>query len=136
MITPKLRIMILLQSVTVKILDIPTMSSSVFSNVTEAPPIEVFYMNKLYVDDPAPQKVNLTIGAYRTEEGKPWVLPVVRQATKILAEDDTINHEYLPVLGYEPFTKAASELVLGADSPAIKEGRVCMGFVAFFVYNK
>ncbi|KAI1704385.1 aminotransferase class I and II domain-containing protein [Ditylenchus destructor] len=100
------------------------MSSSFFSNVTEAPPIEVFYMNKLYVDDPAPQKVNLTIGAYRTEEGKPWVLPVVRQATKILAADDTINHEYLPVLGYEPFTKAASELVLGADSPAIKEGRV------------
>lgn len=36
--------------------------SSFFGNIEEAAPIEVFYMNKLYVDDPSPQKVNLTIG--------------------------------------------------------------------------
>lgn len=35
---------------------------SFFSNVQEAPPIEVFYMNKLYIDDPSTKKVNLTIG--------------------------------------------------------------------------
>uniref|UniRef100_A0A915CT44 Aspartate aminotransferase n=1 Tax=Ditylenchus dipsaci TaxID=166011 RepID=A0A915CT44_9BILA len=98
--------------------------TSLFADVSEAPPIEVFYMNKLFLDDTSPQKVNLTIGAYRTEEGKPWVLPVVREAEKQITADDSLNHEYLPVLGFEPFSKAASELVLGADSPALKEGRV------------
>ncbi|CAI4221734.1 unnamed protein product [Auanema sp. JU1783] len=97
---------------------------SLFSQVSVAPPIEVFYMNKLYLDETDPNKVNLTIGAYRTEEGTPWVLPVVRVAEKAIAGNDSLNHEYLPVLGYEPFTKAASEFLLGSDSPAIKEGRV------------
>uniref|UniRef100_A0A915AKZ3 Aspartate aminotransferase n=1 Tax=Parascaris univalens TaxID=6257 RepID=A0A915AKZ3_PARUN len=97
---------------------------SFFSRVEMAPPIEVFHMNKMYQDESSPQKVNLTIGAYRTEEGKPWVLPIVREAEKKMADDTTNNHEYLPVLGFEPFCKVASELVLGKDSSAIKEGRV------------
>ena len=31
-------------------------------------------------------KVSLGVGAYRTAEGKPWILPVVKKAEKILAE--------------------------------------------------
>lgn len=62
--------------------------------------------------------------AYRTEQGKPWVLPVVREAEKRLANDETQNHEYLPVLGYEAFCNAAVELALGKDCAAIKSGRV------------
>ena len=52
------------------------------------------------------------------------MLPVVREAELKLANDPNANHEYLPVLGFEPFSNAAVELVLGSDSPAIKEGRV------------
>jgi len=96
---------------------------SIFAPITEAAPIEVFFMNKKFIDEPATQKVNLTIGAYRTEEGKNWVLPVVHQAELNLANDATLDHEYLPVLGFEKFTKAASELVLGFDSVALKEGK-------------
>ncbi|KJH53604.1 putative aminotransferase [Dictyocaulus viviparus] len=96
---------------------------SFFNGIEVAPPIEVFFMNQMYMEEKDPNKVNLTVGAYRTEEGKPWVLPVVREAEKAIASDDTLNHEYLPVLGFEPFTKAACALVLGENSPAIKEGR-------------
>ena len=32
------------------------------------------------------KKVSLGVGAYRTAEGKPWILPVVKKAEKILAE--------------------------------------------------
>jgi len=46
----------------------------------------------------------LGVGAYRTDEGKPWVLPVVREAEILLANDESQNHEYLPILGFEPFT--------------------------------
>lgn len=32
--------------------------------------------------------------------------------------------QYLPIEGLAAFNKATAELLLGADSPAIKEGRV------------
>nr|AAL06335.1 aspartate aminotransferase [Brugia malayi] len=95
--------------------------ASFFGNIEIASPIEVFYMNKMYHEEPAEYKVNLTVGAYRTEEGQPWVLPVVREAEKRLADD--ISHEYLPVLGYEPFCSAAVELVLGKNSSTIRAGK-------------
>lgn len=41
----------------------------------------------------------LLLPAYRDENGKPWVLPVVRKMEKKMAEDETLLHEYLPVLG-------------------------------------
>jgi aspartate aminotransferase len=38
-------------------------------------------------DDPSPVKLNLSAGTYRTEEGKPLVLDVVRRAEQQLAND-------------------------------------------------
>lgn len=87
------------------------------------PPIEVFALNKAYLDDNHPKKVNLGVGAYRTDEGKPWVLPVVRQTEQQLAANEELNHEYLPVLGLESFSSAATKMLLGADSPALTDGR-------------
>jgi len=63
------------------------------------------------------------VGAYRTEESKPWVLPVVRKVEEQLAKDHTLNKEYLPVLGLPAFTAAATSMLLGADSPAVVSGR-------------
>lgn len=64
-----------------------------------------------------------SFSAYRTNEGKPWVLPVVRKVEKMLAADDLQNHEYLPVLGLEAFSEAATSMLLGANSPVIAQGR-------------
>jgi len=99
------------------------MATSQFCTVETAPPIEVFALSKAYMEDPFPQKVNLGVGAYRTDEGKPWVLPVVRKMEERLAADETLNKEYLPVLGYEPFATAATRMILGSDSTSFKEGR-------------
>ncbi len=41
---------------------ITNMATSKFANVESAPPIEVFALNKAYVDDTFPQKVNLGVG--------------------------------------------------------------------------
>lgn len=65
--------------------------------------------------------------AYRTDESKPWVLPVVKKVEKLIVHDDTLNHEYLPILGLPEFRSSASKIVLGDDSPAIRENRVCGG---------
>jgi aspartate aminotransferase len=66
----------------------------------------------------------LIVLAYRTDEGKPWVLPVVRKTEKRLADDEALNHEYLPVLGLEACSSAATRMLLGADSSALLQGRV------------
>nr|CAD7264480.1 unnamed protein product [Timema shepardi] len=62
--------------------------------------------------------------AYRTDEGEPWVLPVVRRTELQMAADEELNHEYLPVLGLGSFSSAATSLLLGADNAALLEGRV------------
>ncbi|GFG37317.1 hypothetical protein Cfor_03256 [Coptotermes formosanus] len=67
--------------------------------------------------------LTLNVLAYRTDEGKPWVLPVVRETEKKLADDETLNHEYLPVLGLEACSSAATRMLLGADSSALIQGK-------------
>ena len=49
----------------------------------------------------------------------------MNQAEDILRNDPDLNHEYLPIAGLPDFTNASQKLILGADSPAIKEKRVC-----------
>ena len=97
-----------------------------FGDVAQAPPIEVFQLTRDYQADTHPQKVSLGVGAYRTNEGKPWILPCVKTAERILAEKtekEEINHEYLPVLGLDSFTTAATTMLLGDSSQAVKEAR-------------
>lgn len=95
------------------------MSESRFSELAQDPPIEVFELIRQYNEDTHPNKVNLSVGAYKDDNGKPWVLPVVRTVEQQIANDLTLNHEYLPILGLPEFTSAAVKLVLGNDSPAV-----------------
>lgn len=48
---------------------------------------------------------------------------MVSKAEIEIATSGTYNHEYIPVTGIETFTRAATELLLGSDSVAIKEKR-------------
>jgi len=62
--------------------------------------------------------------AFRTNDGMPWVLPVVKYVEAQVAIDPLLDHEYLPILGLVDFCDAAMELCLGKDSIAIVENRV------------
>lgn len=97
---------------------------SLFSDVPQAPPVAVFKLTADFREDSHPQKVNLGVGAYRTDDCQPWVLPVVKKVERLIVEDESLNHEYLPILGLPEFRSAASKVALGDDSPAIKENRV------------
>ena len=70
--------------------------------------------------------------AYRTDDSQPWVLPVVRKVEQRIANDSSINHEYLPILGLAEFRTCASRLALGDDSPALQEKRVSLGWGSVF----
>ena len=102
------------------------MASTAFEekHVPQAPEDPLFGLMAAYRRDDFDRKVDLGIGAYRDDNAKPWVLPVVKQADELLRKDPTLNHEYLPIAGLADFTNAAQKLILGADSPAIGEKRV------------
>ncbi|KAJ6169381.1 hypothetical protein N7497_002224 [Penicillium chrysogenum] len=102
-------------------------SPSVFTaaTVAAAPEDPLFGLMKAYREDPSDKKVDLGIGAYRDNNAKPWILPVVKKADDAIHNDPTLNHEYLSIGGLAEFTSAAQKLIVGADSPAIREKRIC-----------
>ncbi|TEB31270.1 aspartate aminotransferase [Coprinellus micaceus] len=100
-----------------------SLPTELWQQVPLAPPDSIFKLTAAYKVDPFPKKVNLGVGAYRDDDNKPWVLPVVKKATARLLNDDTLDHEYLPILGLPEYTAAAAKLILGSESPAISEGR-------------
>lgn len=61
-----------------KYLHSPTLSSW-WSGVEQGPPDAIFGLVEAHKKDPRPNKVSLAVGAYRDDEGKPWVLPTVRK---------------------------------------------------------
>lgn len=99
-------------------------ANSLFQEIPLAPPDVIFNLTATYKADAFAQKVNLGVGAYRDDAGKPWILPVVRKAEQAIVNDPSLDHEYLPILGLAPFREASIRLILGADNPVIKENRV------------
>lgn len=84
-------------------------------NPPRVSPDAIFDLLKQYKADKNPNKVDLGIGAYRTNDGQPWVLPVVRKVDKMLANDESVNHEYLPISGNPAFCSVAAKLVFGSS---------------------
>jgi len=91
-----------------------------------APPDPILGVAAAFQADPSPLKVNLGIGAYRDEQGKPIVLKCVREAEKRIAENHSLMKEYLPIQGLADFLKQTSAVIFGKDSPAVKEGRIAV----------
>lgn len=97
-----------------------------WANIAMAPPDPILGVAAAYNADPAELKVNLGIGAYRDENGKPLVLRCVREAEKKIANDESLNKEYIPIQGLEAFLKVTTEVIFGKDSAPVKEGRVAV----------
>src|SRR5687768_15350002 len=85
------------------------------------PPDAILGVTEAFKKDTNPKKVLLGAGAYRDDNGKPWVLPSVRQAEKQIAEKQ-LDKEYLPISGLPEFIKAAANLAFEESSPVIKNG--------------
>jgi len=86
---------------------------SFFEKVPEAPADIIFGLNVAFKSDPHPDKLNLVVGAYRTEEGKPFVLSSVKKAEQIIVNSSEFNKEYLPIDGLAEFNKVSAKLIFG-----------------------
>lgn len=83
------------------------------------PPDPIFGLLEAFNKDPRSNKVNLTIGAYRDEQGRPYVLEVVKKVEQDLMSKQS-DKEYAGIMGYPAFRKAATEFALTKDSPVIQ----------------
>lgn len=94
-----------------------------FEGISMAPPDPILGVSEAYKADTNEKKLNLGVGAYRTEELQPYVLNVVKKAENLMLERGE-NKEYLPIEGLAAFNKVTAELLFGADNPILKEQRV------------
>jgi len=97
-------------------------NQSVWSKVPKGPEDPILGVTVAFNKDPSPQKVNLGVGAYRDDNGKPFVLSSVKKAEKKIQEGNP-DHEYGPINGIPQFNKVVQELQFGKDSSIIKDKR-------------
>ena len=103
---------------------------NLFSSVQLAPKDPIFGLTEAYTADQRAGKVNLGVGVYYTDEGKVPLLKAVLEAEKEVVAKQS-PRAYVPIEGPNPYNSAVQNLLFGADSPLIKEGRVvtaeCLG---------
>jgi len=100
-------------------------AQSTFSTVPQGPPDAILGITEAFKKDSNSQKINLGVGAYRDDKGKPYVLPSVHTAEQKVMQQN-LDKEYAGITGVPDFTKAAAVLAYGADSAPLKEGRVAI----------
>ncbi|MEQ1682584.1 MAG: amino acid aminotransferase [Burkholderiaceae bacterium] len=96
---------------------------SLFAAVEMAPRDPILGLNEQFNADPNPAKVNLGVGVYFDDTGKLPLLKCVQEAEKMMMEAPKARG-YLPIDGIAAYDKAVQGLVFGADSEAVKAGRI------------
>jgi aromatic-amino-acid transaminase len=96
---------------------------TLFSSITLAPRDPILGLTEQFNADPNPHKVNLGVGVYYDENGKLPLLKCVAQAERQMLEVPKARG-YLPIDGIAAYDRAVQGMVFGADSPAIKAGRI------------
>ncbi|MBL0091915.1 MAG: aspartate/tyrosine/aromatic aminotransferase [Piscinibacter sp.] len=94
-----------------------------FAAVELAPRDPILGLNEQFASDPNPAKVNLGVGVYYDDDGKLPLLQCVQEAEKLMMEAPKARG-YLPIDGIAAYDKAVQGLVFGADSAAVKAGRI------------
>ena len=96
---------------------------SLFTAVEMAPRDPILGLNEQFAADPNPAKVNLGVGVYYDDNGKLPLLECVQTAERAMMESPKARG-YLPIDGIAAYDTAVKNLVFGADSEPVREGRV------------
>ncbi|XP_045597804.1 aspartate aminotransferase, mitochondrial [Procambarus clarkii] len=117
----KMRSLALLSRHNAALYNVTSRPSSWWSGVEMGPPDAILGVTEAFKRDTNPKKINLGVGAYRDDNGKPFVLPSVRKAEELLISQK-LDKEYLPISGNADFCKKAIGLAIGEDNPVIADG--------------
>ncbi|KAH9673283.1 Aspartate aminotransferase [Citrus sinensis] len=86
-------------------------------------------VTEAFLADPSPYKINLGVGAYRDDKGRPVVLQCVREAEAKIAGSEfllileSISRESISASVSTKMVEESVKLVYGKDSDVVKEGR-------------
>ncbi len=94
-----------------------------FEHLERLPPDPILGLSALCTQDSNPDKVDLTVGVYKDESGATPVFEAVRLAQQIVTEQE-VTKVYIAQAGDAAFNTGLQQLLLGADNPALLEGRV------------
>ena len=89
-----------------------------WNHVPEGPKDPILGVSEAFRADSDSRKLNLGVGAYRDDNGKPVVLPSVLEASKMIV-DQKMNNEYSPIEGDSEFVKLAVKLAFGESVPTL-----------------
>lgn len=93
-----------------------------FDHLELAPADPILGLTDAFKADTNPDKVNLGVGVYQNENGVTPVLKCVKEAEKILLETET-SKSYLPITGHPEYGRLTRELLFGANSALVSDGR-------------
>jgi aromatic-amino-acid transaminase len=99
------------------------MTSSIFAAVELAPRDPILGLTEAFNADTRSTKVNLGVGVYYDDNGKIPLLQAVKAAEKARL-DTQPPRGYQPIEGLGAYNQAVQNLLFGADSSLIKDGRV------------
>jgi aspartate aminotransferase, mitochondrial len=94
-----------------------------WAKVPLAPADKILGLNEEFNKCTAANKVNVIVGAYRDDKGKPYVLNSVREAKRRI-EAKNLDHEYAGIAGQPQFIKHSLGFAYGDNADVIKSGRV------------
>ena len=69
--------------------------TNVFAKVPMAPPDPIIGVNTAFNADQDPRKISLGVGAYRDDNSKPYIFPVVRRVEQEILSDQSLNKVYM-----------------------------------------
>ena len=94
------------------------------THVAQAPADPILNLSIGYKNDKNPNRVNLGVGAYRDDNAKPYVFPVVRKAEELIVANKSLDKEYSPIDGDQAFNKGARGVLFGWNHADVNSGRV------------
>ena len=89
---------------------------NLFKNLQPIPPDPILGLVAKFKADPNPHAVNLAQGAYRCNQGQPYVLPSIQKAELQISQalnNGDIDKEYLGIEGHPEFLKLTAKFAFG-----------------------
>lgn len=94
-----------------------------FEKISLIPDDPIFKLPILFAAETRSCKVNLGIGVYQNEKGKPTVPHCVQKAEQLLFEKK-LDKNYLPIDGDAEFIHETLKIIFGEQSPVLMQKRV------------
>src|SRR5262245_51792666 len=93
-----------------------------FDTLPLAPPDAILGLTEAFKNDPNPQKINLSAGIYKDEQGNTPILACVKEAERRLLASEK-SKGYLTIEGHAEFAARVQELVFGPGHEVLASKR-------------